>query len=258
MTAVDLHSECIGSGPPVVVLHGLFGAGRNWLTVARRLSSAFEFHLVDLRNHGRSPHTTSMTYTDMVADVLRMLDQRRLARPIVVGHSMGGKAAMTLAIHHPERLTRLINIDIAPVSYPDRFADMIAAMRTLDLSTIRRRHEADGAMATAIPETQVRQFILQNLVFRDGVAAWRANLATLQEQMPHILGPIPVADNASFDGDTWFIRGERSDRITASEIPVIQRLFPYHQIETVPGGGHWPHAEAPEAFLELFRRALDG
>lgn len=256
MPSVPLACESLGSGPPVVVLHGLFGAGRNWLSVARRLAERYTFHLVDLRNHGRSPHTQSMTYLDMVADVRALLDALALDACILVGHSMGGKAAMTMALSEPAGIARLINIDIAPVAYRDRFAQMISAMRALDLATVRRRGDADGALATAIADPAVRQFILQNLEFRDGVARWRANLATLQEQMPHILGPLPVADDARYDGPTWFIRGALSDRITDAELPVLARWFPGYRLETVPGGGHWPHAEAPAEFMACFLRAL--
>lgn len=257
MASVNLACESLGNGPPVVVLHGLFGAGRNWLSVARRLAEHYTFHLVDLRNHGRSPHSDSMTYLDMVADVRALTTTLALETFTLVGHSMGGKAAMTLALTAPAGIARLVNIDIAPVAYRDRFAQMIAAMRALDLSTVRRRGDADGALAAAIPELAVRQFILQNLEFRDNVARWRANLATLQDQMPHILGPLPVADDAHFDGPTWFIRGELSDRITDAELPLMARWFPGYHLETVPGGGHWPHAEAPAAFMECFLRALE-
>lgn len=256
--AVELHVEVVGEGPPVVVLHGLFGAGRNWLSVARRLSTDYAFHLVDLRNHGRSPHTRSMTYRDMAADVRAVFARYDLDQVILVGHSMGGKAAMTLALESDHGLARLINVDIAPVSYPDRFADMIRAMRALDLDAVRRRSDADGRLAAAIPETAVRQFILQNLTFSDGRASWRANLATLEDQMPEILGPLPVSADAVSTLDTVFIRGELSDRITAREMPVIERLFARHRIDTVNGGGHWPHAEAPTAFMALFERALAG
>lgn len=254
--AVTLAVDTLGSGPPVVVLHGLFGAGRNWLTIARRLAASHTFHLVDLRNHGRSPHTQSMTYLDMIADVRLLVATLGIGEFTLVGHSMGGKAAMTMALNDPGGIARLINIDIAPVSYGDRYADMIDAMQSLDLSAVRRRADADVALASAIPESSVRQFILQNLVFEDGRARWRANLATLQAQMPHILGPLPIAENARFDAPTWFIRGELSDRITAAEIPVIARLFSHHRIETVAGAGHWPHADAPAAFMAVFEAAL--
>ncbi len=254
--ALTLHHETIGSGPEVVVLHGLFGAGRNWLSVARRLSERFRFHLVDLRNHGRSPHAASMSYTDMAGDVEALCKRLTLTEINLVGHSMGGKVAMTLALTSSRGIRRLINVDIAPVAYPDRFADMIAAMRALDLSRIRRRSEADLALTDAIPETAVRQFILQNLVFTQGVASWRANLPALQEQMPEILGPLPVPEEACFRGDTCFIRGELSDRIRPEHLPLMSRWFPAHRLATVHGGGHWPHAEAPEQFLEIFTAAL--
>lgn len=254
--SVALHVNSVGQGPAVVVLHGLFGAGRNWLTVARKLGDRFTFHLTDLRNHGASPHAAGMSYIDMADDVEALIKRLGLDSAIVVGHSMGGKVAMTLALLRPDLVRRLINIDIAPVSYPDRFAEMIAAMRALDLAGIQRRADADRALADAIPEQSVRLFILQNLLFRDGRAAWRANLAALEDQMPLILGPLPVETTARYPHPTWFIRGALSDRVQDQHLPVISNWFPAHTIETVAGGGHWPHAEAPAAFLTLFERAL--
>lgn len=257
MGTVDLKVESLGDGPPVVVLHGLFGAGRNWITVARALADKFRFHLVDLRNHGGSPHTDSMSYLDMVADLRRLIDVLALDDYSLVGHSMGGKAAMTLALTEPRGLQRLINIDIAPVSYPDRFVDLIAALEALDLHSIQRRADADRALAHAIPETAVRLFILQNLVFEHGRPRWRLNLTTLKRDMPHILGPLPVVEPAHYDGPTCFIRGELSERISAAHLPLIAHWFPQYRLETVSGGGHWPHAEAPAAFMASFARALD-
>jgi esterase len=258
MSIPALHCETVGTGPDVVVLHGLFGAGRNWLSIARALAGDFRCHFVDLRNHGRSPHAPSMTYLDMAADVRALVERLGLETFTLVGHSMGGKAAMTLALTDPARIARLVAVDIAPVSYPDRFAEMIRAMRALDLGTIRRRAEADAALAAAIPDLAVRQFILQNLTFSGGVAGWRANLAALEDQMPHILGPLPVPDGARFERPTWFVRGELSDRVRPEHFELMQRWFPGHHLETVAGGGHWPHAEAPEAFMTVFRRALGG
>ncbi|MEQ8662118.1 MAG: alpha/beta fold hydrolase, partial [Gammaproteobacteria bacterium] len=201
-------------------------------------------------------HAASMTYLDMATDVRALVTRLGLHEFALVGHSMGGKAAMTLALDDAHGIARLIAVDIAPVSYPDRFAEMIGAMRALDLAAIGRRGDADAALAGAIPDDGVRAFILQNLVFSGGRAHWRANLAALEDQMPHILGALPVADAARYDGPAWFIRGELSDRVTAAHLPTIARWFPRHRIETVAGGGHWPHAEAPAAFLAAFTRAL--
>ncbi len=258
MHAVDLHHETVGAGPPVVVLHGLFGAGRNWITVARALADRYCFHLVDLRNHGASPHTATMGYGEMVADVRRLVSHTLgLQAFSLVGHSMGGKAAMTMALADPRGIARVIAVDIAPVSYPDRFVDVIAALEAVDLTTIRRRADADRALVAAIPETAVRLFIPQNLLFEQGVARWRLNLATLARDMGNILGPLPVDGDACYEGPAWFIRGALSDRVTDAHLPLIARWFPRHHLETVAGGGHWPHAEAPAAFLDAFSRALD-
>ena len=256
MTAVDLHYETVGDGPPVVVLHGLFGAGRNWITVARALGDRYRFHLVDLRNHGASPHTATMDYTAMVADVRRLVSTLGLADFSLVGHSMGGKAAMTMALTDPTGLERVVAVDIAPVTYPDRFNEVITALKAVDLATIRRRADADRALAAAIPDTPVRLFVLQNLLFEQGQPRWRLNLATLERDMANILGPLPAPADAHYDRPTWFIRGELSDRVTDEHLPLIARWFPRHVIETVIGGGHWPHAEAPAAFLAAFERAL--
>ena len=241
----------------MVVVHGLFGAGRNWITVARALAARYCFHLVDLRNHGGSPHTDAMTYPAMAADLRQLVSSLGLHEFTLVGHSMGGKAAMTLALTAPRGLRRLINVDIAPVSYPDHFVDLIAALEALDLHSIQRRADADRALASAIPATAVRLFILQNLLFEQGRPRWRLNLATLKRDMPYILGPLPVSEHAHYDGPTCFIRGELSDRITDEHLPLMQRWFPRYHLETVIGGGHWPHSEAPAAFMAAFTRALD-
>ena len=257
MSAVDLKVETVGDGPPVVVLHGLFGAGRNWITVARALASQYRFHLVDLRNHGGSPHTQTMTYLDMMADVRRLIESLGLDEFTLVGHSMGGKAAMTLALNNPRGLRRLVSVDIAPVTYADGFVDVIDALQRLDLSTIARRADADRALAATIPETAVRLFILQNLVFEQGRPHWRLNLTTLTRDMSNILGPLPVAADAHYDGPAWFIRGALSDRVSSAHLPLIAHWFPHYHLETIEGGGHWPHADAPAAFLAAFVRALD-
>jgi len=174
----------------------------------------------------------------------------------LVGHSMGGKAAMSLALNDPRALERVVAVDIAPIAYSDRFIDMITAMRALDLNHVTRRAMADRLLTEAIPEQAVRLFVLQNLVFVDGHAHWRLNLATLARELPAILGPLPIAAGARFERPVRFIRGERSDRITAADQPLIAALFPDHRIDTIIGGGHWPHAEAPAAFLAAFARAL--
>lgn len=257
MASVALKVETLGAGPPVVVLHGLFGAGRNWITVARALADRYRFHLVDLRNHGASPHTATMTYLDMASDVRQLITQLALDEFTLVGHSMGGKAGMTLALTDARGLRRLISVDIAPVTYPDGFVDIIAALEALDLHAVQRRADADRTLASAIPDTSVRLFILQNLLFEQGRPRWRLNLATLKRDMPAILGPLPVAAAAHYDGPAWFIRGELSDRVTAAHLPQIAAWFPRYHLETVAGGGHWPHAEAPAAFMTALTRALD-
>lgn len=258
--AVKLHFRTIGEGPPVVVMHGLLGSGRNWASVAKRLSKRYTFYLVDMRNHGLSGHADRMTYGDLAGDVRALIDTLALKRFGLVGHSMGGKTAMTMALNDPRDIRRLVIIDTAPVGDTDRyvgqFNNLLDAMLGLDLKAIKRRTDADRLLAATIPDDILRHWLLQNLFFSNGQPHWRANLASLRNQMDNILGPLPVPDHARFAGETWFIRGGLSDRITRNTEVIINTLFANYRIETVDGGGHWPHSEAPENFIAIFERSL--
>ena len=246
------------TGPAVLILPGLFGSSRNWQGMARRLQDRYRVHAVDLRNHGNSPHAETMTYPAMAADVATLQDELGLDRAIVVGHSMGGKVAMWLALHRPERVERLVVVDIAPVPYPDRYTPYIDAMLALPLATLSSRQEADHRLTAAIPDTVVRQFLLHNLVNEGGAFRWRVNLEVIRRNMAAIMGfPAPPAGHR-YPGFATFLRGEQSLAITPRHHPAIAALFPEHRIATVPGAGHWPHTEQPEAFLDRLNAALAG
>ena len=213
-----------------------------------------------MRNHGRSEHADHMTYGELANDVRALTDTLALKRFSLVGHSMGGKTAMTMALNDPRDIRRLVVIDTAPVGYTDRYAghfnNLLDAMLDLDLKAIKRRMDADRLLAATIPDDILRHWLLQNLVFSNGHPHWRANLTGLRDQMANILGPLPVPDRARFSGETWFIRGGLSDRITRNTEVIINTLFANYRIETVAGGGHWPHSEAPESFMAIFERSL--
>jgi pimeloyl-ACP methyl ester carboxylesterase len=246
---LDLAVTTQGAGLPVVVLHGLLGRARNWLSVARALEPSFAVHLVDLRNHGASPWSDEMGYRAMAGDVAALIE-RLAAGPVrLVGHSMGGKVAMALALIRPELVERLIVVDIAPVPYRHGYEPFIDAMQAVDLASLRRRADADLVLVPAVPDAGMRGFLLQNLSTVDGRLTWQPNLAVLRATMPEITGfPAELLDRR-FEGRAWCLRGARSDYVDAAGEAALQRLFPSIRIASIPGAGHWPHAEQPAAFL---------
>lgn len=255
--SLDLHHRVTGEGEPLIVLHGLFGSLENLGGVSQRLADSCQIHALDLRNHGRSPHTDAMGYPAMADDVLRYMDKAHLEQASVLGHSMGGKTAMELALAHPDRVDRLIVADIAPVAYPPHHDDIIEGLTSLDLARVTSRGQADKALAEYVPVTPVRQFLLKNLV-RDGKGgfAWRLNLDAIQNHYEQIAAG-PTAEGP-FDGPTLFIKGGDSDYIGEGQRETFDRYFPKASLRIIPGTGHWLHAEKPDLFTNLCRRFLDG
>ncbi|WP_197076726.1 alpha/beta fold hydrolase [Hymenobacter terrenus] len=252
-----LHHLDQGQGRPLVILHGLFGTLDNWQTLARRWATEAGLRVisVDLRNHGRSFHSPEHSYPLMVEDVLALFDHLQLgADTTLLGHSMGGKVAMCLALAHPERLARLIVIDIAP-----RFSDMrhqddiLDGLHAVDLAAISSRQEADTALAPHVRNLGTRQFLLKNLYRKeDNSFAWRINLDVLAAQLPAI--GEATESHTPFLKPALFIRGGNSDYITAEDkLHDIPTLFPNSQVATVVDAGHWVHAEKPEEVFGLVR-----
>jgi esterase len=258
MTAVALAATEQGSGSPLLILHGLFGSRRNWSTPAQRLGAAHHVFALDARNHGASPWADSMTYADMSEDVQAFAAARGLGPAAVIGHSMGGKTAMLLALKQPEAVERLVIVDVAPVTYPPALAAYVRAMRAVDLAGVSRRAEVDAQLGGAIASPAERAFLLQNLVLESGQARWRLNLPVLDRFMPEISGFPEPAAGASFAGPALFIAGEHSTYVRPEYRPAIERLFPRARIVQVPGASHWLHAERPDAFLALVMPFLAG
>jgi esterase len=240
-----------GAGPPLAILHGLFGSGRNWASIAQRLAAHHRVTALDLRNHGASPWADSMSYAEMADDVRTALIGRGYRRYALLGHSMGGKVAMLASLKHPEETDRIVVADIAPVDYPPRHLGLVHAMRALDLTGIKRRSEADARLAAAVPDPAERGFLLQNLVFEDGHAHWRLNLAAIEHQMTDLVGFPVIPPGTVYRGPALFVAGGRSDYLRPLHEPAIRRLFPAAEIARIPDAGHWLHAEQPRAFVDL-------
>ena len=247
----QLNFSATGSGPPLLILHGLFGSSRNWQSLARRLAETSQVVNIDLRNHGQSFHDPAMGYADMAEDVGELLQHLQLENCTLLGHSMGGKVAMMLAHRLPERVSRLIVADIAPVAYRHSHADLVEAVLALDLDSLGSRADADRALAERIPEDGLRAFLLHNLA-RDGDNwVWRVNWRTVRDSMDELIGFDGLPEDWRLDLPTLFIRGSASDYIGAAEIEVIERHFGNVEIATIDGAGHWLHAEQPREFLRL-------
>ncbi len=268
-----LHARTLGeAGPRVVFVHGLFGQGRNWTTIAKGLSDRHRVTLLDLPNHGHSPWTERVDYLDMAGLVAAELES--YGEPAtMVGHSMGGKVAMQLALRRPELLRGLVVVDIAPVEYPvsggrtddpdeeaSPFAAFIAAMQAVDVERLRTRDEADAALREAVPSRMVRSFLLQSLV-RDGVGAdggwrWRLNLELLGRDLEELRGFPDPPPGATYDGPVLWIAGADSHYVLPRDRERMDALFPRTRLVRIKGAGHWVHSEQPEVFLETVRRFL--
>lgn len=230
-------------GRPLLIAHGLFGSARNWGVIAKRLSSNRPLIAVDMRNHGESFRSPDHGYPDMAGDLARIIDAEG-GQADVLGHSMGGKAAMLLALDRPDLVHRLIVADIAPVSYNHSQMPYLIAMRDLDLEGVASRSDADARLARTVDDPGIRAFLLQSLDVAAG--RWRLNLPALEAAMPAILGFPDVT--GAFDGPTLFLSGAASDYVAPAHRPTIKSLFPKARFARIPGAGHWLHAEEPRAF----------
>lgn len=236
--------------PPLVIVHGLYGSARNWGVIARRLADVRDVWAVDQRNHGASPRAPVHDYPAMAADLAEVI--RSIGgRADVLGHSMGGKAAMQLALTQPGLIRRLIVADIAPVAYDHDQSHHIHAMRGLDLTGLTSRGEADRRLSEAVPDPGLRAFFLQSLDLKSHPPRWRLNLDVLEAEMPKIVGwPGTVG---RFDGPTLFLTGAESQYVRPEHRETIRALFPAARFARIPGAGHWLHAEKPREFEETVR-----
>jgi pimeloyl-ACP methyl ester carboxylesterase len=248
MLATQLHEgPAAPPGPPLLIVHGLYGSARNWGAAARRLAAGRRVIVPDLRNHGESPWADTHGYDDLAADLAALIAAQAGGVADVLGHSMGGKAAMMLALTHPGLVRRLVVADIAPVAYAHDQRGPLAAMQGLDLAGLTTRAEADRRLALVLPDPGLRAFLLQSLDLRaEGGPRWRLNLPVLGAEMDRITGwPAPAG---RFDGPALFVSGADSRYVLPEHHAAIRTAFPAARFAVIEGAGHWLHADRPQAF----------
>uniref|UniRef100_UPI004047F168 alpha/beta fold hydrolase n=1 Tax=Algoriphagus sp. TaxID=1872435 RepID=UPI004047F168 len=251
---MQLNFKKSGSGPPLVILHGLFGSLDNWFSIAKELVEHYTLYLVDQRNHGDSPHSTEWNYGVMVEDLLELLDAEGLDSVYLMGHSMGGKTVMNFAVQYPERVSKLIVGDIAPRYYPIHHQVILEGLNALDLSQLQSRKEADDLLAPYIPELGIRQFLLKSLGRDTNGFAWKINLSVITQHIEEVGKALD--EETVFEGPTLFLGGANSSYIQEKDLPDMKRHFPNCTWISIPNAGHWLHAEQPQAVVAEMRKFL--
>lgn len=233
-------------GPPLVIIHGFLGMGDNWHLLAQQFGKDFSVFVMDMRNHGKSGHSDEFSLPLMVDDIIETLDKEGISKVNIIGHSMGGKVGMLMALENPSLVEKLVVADIAPKAYPPGHDDVFRALHKIDLGTLQTRNEADNLMTQDLPDFSTRQFLLKNLT-RDenGNFIWKMNLLVLEKYYSNMSIEI---EGSPFYNPTLFIRGSKSKYILDSDLDVIEKLFPNYILETIEGAGHWLHADKPEEF----------
>jgi esterase len=256
--ALELAFESSGSGAPLLILHGLFGSGGNWRGVAKRLAESHEVYTVDLRNHGSSPWAETMHYFQMADDVRHFIVAHGLVRPIVLGHSMGGKTAMALALLYPDLVDQLIVVDIAPVSYADALTPFAQAMRAPEVLAAASRAEMQRRLAALLPDASVAPFLMQNAVTRNEHFDWRINLPVIAASLGALSDFPRALRGQRFHRPLTVIAGEQSQYVPLRDASSYAPMFAQTRVDVIAGAGHWVHADRPEAFMRCVERALSG
>lgn len=247
---MELNYKSFGEGEPVLILHGMFGTLDNWQTLAKKMAKEYMVFILDLRNHGRSPHKEEMSYALMAEDVKAFMTDHWIHEARIIGHSMGGKVAMRLAQEYPDIVKQLVVVDMAPKTYQGGHEEIMHALADLDLDKIESRRQAQEQLESRIANLAIRQFLLKNLT-RDTEAdkyVWKMNLPVIQEAYDEILGY--ESGLLTYTGPSLFIRGAKSNYIEADELPRLQSHFPKAKLAEINDAGHWVHAEQPQVFLK--------
>jgi len=247
---MQLHCRTYGNGHPLIILHGLFGSLNNWNSLSRKFGEHFKVYAVDQRNHGRSPHSDVFSYQVMAEDLKEFMRHQGITTAHVLGHSMGGKTAMRFATSYPERVVRLIVVDISPKAYDAKHDEMLKVMSSLHLDEFSTRKEVDAALSAEVQDTAVRHFLLTNLARNDsGLFVWKLNLKAIRKNYGEINKGLSL--ERVFTKPTLFVTGGKSTYIRKEDHHLIKKIFPHAKITTISGAGHWVHAEAPGEFSRV-------
>jgi pimeloyl-ACP methyl ester carboxylesterase len=238
----------LGQGEPIIILHGLFGSSDNWLTQAKIFAPSYKVYSVDQRNHGQSPHSDDFDYQSMVADLEEFIEDHQIQDPIILGHSMGGKAAMNFALAHPDKLSKLIVVDISPRPYDLEHYTIVEGLKAIPVESLASRNEADEILSQYVPEPDVRQFLLKNLQRKSsGGFSWKINLPVISQKLSNV--GLDLQFSGQFKKPTLFVRGAKSKYVSDSDWNIISEIFPAAELETMDTG-HWIQAEKPQEFSE--------
>jgi pimeloyl-ACP methyl ester carboxylesterase len=254
---MKLYSNILGQGQAFIILHGFLGMGDNWKTIGNKFSEqGFEIHLVDQRNHGRSFQSDVFDYNNLVGDLKQYCTSHNLKNIVLLGHSMGGKTAMLFATKYPELVSKLIIADISPRFYPSHHQDILNGLSALNFEVLKSRKQAEDVLANFISDFGTRQFLLKNLYWVEkGQLGLRFNLKALKENVEEVGEALP--ENAKFEKDTLFLKGDKSDYITLDDEILIGKHFSKVEIKTIPNAGHWLHAENPQEFYQTVMAFID-
>lgn len=246
---MKLFSRELGQGEPMLILHGIFGSSDNWLTQAKIFGEHYKVYSIDLRNHGQSPHSDEFDYQSMVADLQEFIVDHALESPVIIGHSMGGKAAMNFALAHPDQLSKLIVVDISPRPYNLEHYTIVEGLKKIPVDSLASRNEADELLSQHVPEADVRQFLLKNLQRKSsGGFSWKINLPVIDQKLSNI--GVDLQFSGQFNKPTLFIRGSKSKYVRDEDWVRIIEVFPQAKLETLETG-HWVQAEKPQEFASL-------
>jgi pimeloyl-ACP methyl ester carboxylesterase len=264
---MDLFFRKFGEGTPLIIVHGLYGSSDNWLSIGKELGKNFEVYLIDQRNHGNSPHSREHNYILMKNDLLDFMDKNSIRKAHLIGHSMGGKTIMFFAADYPERIISLVVVDMSPLSYkrlddhsPNSVEQLniVTALMNVDLSKANTRGDIENMLIDSIKSKRIRQFLMKNIQRKSqNEFEWKININALYDSMPDILDgldPEKFKNGKGIKGfPVLFVKGESSNYLSEMDFPLIKTIFPDAEIVTIPGAGHWVHAEQPEEFLEKIK-----
>ncbi len=251
---MKLNYKQYGSGPPLIILHGLLGSLDNWHTLAKQFGEEYGVYTIDQRNHGKSPHSEHLSYPLMADDLYEFMQDQQLTSARFIGHSMGAKTAMQFALNHPVMAEQLVLVDMHPQKNAPSHQAIFEALKSVDLSKIERRSDADEQLKPMIQDFGIRQFLLKNLTRTgEGKYGWKVNLQALENEYDKILEGV---NHGTFEGPVIFLKGGKSDYITEKNLPEYQQIFPNAELKTIDESGHWIHAEAPQKFYDTVRAFL--